>query len=117
MSNKYIDETTFEILYQNLCMGVSQEELARRYSYDSRYDTQGKISKCVIEHGFHTGVPGYQARLARKHLLGLSREEFRRYIAGYQGSSQTKLEDFYAHIDNLNRRSSVGQGTPPHHNP
>jgi hypothetical protein len=56
MSNRYMDDTTFEILYKNLCMGVSQEELARLYSHDNRYNTQGKISKCVIEHGFHTGV-------------------------------------------------------------
>jgi hypothetical protein len=106
-----MDDTTFEILYKNLCMGVSQEELARLYSHDNRYNTQGKISKCVIEHGFHTGVPGYQARLARKHLLGLSREEFRSYVASYNGSSQTKLEDFYAHIDNVNKRNSAGQQT------
>lgn len=116
MSNKYLDETTFEILYQNLCLGVSQEELARKYKYDSRYDTQRKISKCVIEHGFHTGIPGYQARQARKHLLGLSREKFRSFIVGYNGSSETKLEDFYTHIENINKRNSARQQTTANRN-
>jgi len=109
MSNKNMDVTTFKILYENLCLGVSQEELAKKYNYDDRYDTQGKISKCVIEHGFHTGLPGYQARLARKHLLGLSREEFRSYIVGYKGNSETKLDDFFTHIANMKESNSVRQ--------
>lgn len=102
MSNKNMDEITFKILYENLCLGVSQEKLAEKYKYDGRYDSQGKISRCVIEHGFHTGVPGFQAREARKHLLGLPTEEFRRLIVGYDGSSDTKLEDFFAHINKIN---------------
>jgi hypothetical protein len=117
MFNNYMDETTFEILYQNLCMGVSQEELARKYSYDSRFDTQSKISKCVIEHGFHTGIAGFQARLARKHLLGLSREEFRRYVAGYKGSRDTNLEDFFTHINEVNNRAALQQSKQQQYRP
>jgi len=93
-------------------MGVSQEELARRYSHDPRFNTQGKISKCVIENGFHTGVPGFQARLYRKHLLGLSREEFRKYLAGYNGNREKRLEDFIAHMENMNKQRQVSQNRP-----
>lgn len=106
MSNKNMDDKTFKILYENLCQGVSQEELAEKYKDDKRYDSQAKISKCVIEHGFHTGVPGFQARQARKHLIGLSPEEFRSYIVDYNGSSDAKLEDFYAHIAYINKSNS-----------
>lgn len=118
MSNKNMDEITFKILYENLCLGVSQEKLAEKYKYDGRYDSQGKISRCVIEHGFHTGVPGFQAREARKHLLGLPTEEFRRLIVGYDGSSDTKLEDFFAHINKINsmRQQTVTNQKPVQQN-
>jgi hypothetical protein len=77
---------------------VSQEKLAKKYINDDRYNHQRKISDCVIEHGFGTGVAGFQARQSRKHLIGISREEFHGYIKGYQGNSNTTLDDFLAHV-------------------
>ena len=108
MSFNNMDETTFRILYANICQGVSQEKLADMYKYDVRYNHQRKISDCVIEHGFGTGVPGFQALNSRKHLLGLSEEEFRGLISGYQGNSNTSIDDFLAHVE---RGRSVRQQT------
>jgi hypothetical protein len=114
MPGKNMDDKTFKILYENLCQGVSQEKLAEKYKNDVRFNHQRKISDCVIEHGFGTGVAGFQARQSRKHLIGISCEEFRNYIEGYQGNSNTNLDDFLTHVE---KSHSIRQQTAANQKP
>ncbi|SDZ37394.1 MORN repeat-containing protein [Proteiniborus ethanoligenes] len=103
-----MDPTTFKILYENLCLRVSQEKLAIKYGCDPRFKTQQKISECVIENGFGTGAKGFQAAYYRTHLQGLSREEFAELLQDYGGNRSKKIDDFIAHID---RKKASRQNT------
>lgn len=115
-----MDNTTFNVLYDYFCKGLSQNDLAEKYGYDQNFNTQQKISKCVIENVGSTGVPGFQARTQRQEFLsicsGISPQEFHNLLRNFNGNSNKTIEEFKVYVAK-NRSGQQQQKQQPKQQP
>ena len=81
-----VSSATFNVLYDYVCLGDSQTEIADK-GY-AGYENQGKVSKCIREHGFNAKKTGkFASGESRGRFPNMSRNEFRKHLEGYQGDN------------------------------